>query len=126
MNNLAFFDLSIHTDQVLFGTILREHRRELNVSAADLAGLCDISDTYLRMIETGVRAPRLLLLTALVHGLDGRLVELDRGWRVDFLDWKPFVVRPRPSRQRERGLRLEALTDRLEQIVLRLEALEKK
>lgn len=62
----------------LLGTRLRERRRELGRTLAQVAHVADLSTGYLSSIEKGASVPSLPVLARLAHALDVSLAEMLR------------------------------------------------
>ena len=55
--------------EIVFGSILRERRLELNLSQTDLSELSKLDRTFISLVERGVRQPTLRSLFQLASAL---------------------------------------------------------
>ena len=118
-------DLSSPPARFDFGRICRKQRESMGLNISDMATLCEISNSYMRMIEHGDRIPGYATLTTLLTNLDGTFTDLDGVLTVTLSDEEPFTLCPPRSRARSKVAKMEELMDRLERAIVRLEALEK-
>jgi len=55
--------------QAAFGRVVRDLRREANLSQEELAHRCNLHRTYVSQIERGLKSPSLATIESLAHTL---------------------------------------------------------
>lgn len=111
-------------DRVVFGRILHQGREQAELTVVELAGEAGVSAAYLRMIERGERAPSRDVLFSLLDSLGAEVVSGPKTLLVAGIG-ETFSVEPsRRIGKDAQVVRLVEVMDRLEAVLLRLEALE--
>lgn len=54
----------------IFGNVLREYRKQANLSQEKLAELADLDTTYISLLERGLRQPSLITIFNLAKALN--------------------------------------------------------